>query len=91
LFNGSQFDEKFEELGGVETPARHANMSRHHTVEDFNTTDAGQCSTSMDVVHNVQQNQRTPQDPNASHDFGGMTRIIPSDVDVSQIVLTYIF
>ncbi|TKW39572.1 hypothetical protein SEVIR_1G187500v4 [Setaria viridis] len=77
----SQFDEKFEELGGVETPARHANMSRHHTVEDFNATNAGQCSTSMDVVHNVQQNQRTPQDPNASHDFGGMTRIIPSDVD----------
>ncbi|CAN6244584.1 unnamed protein product [Urochloa humidicola] len=77
----SQFDEKFEELGGVETPARHANIPRHHPVEDLDTTNAGQCSTSMDVVHNVQQSQRTPQDPSASHDFGGMTRIIPSDVD----------
>ncbi|OEL36724.1 Transcription factor E2FA [Dichanthelium oligosanthes] len=38
-------------------------------------------STSTDVVHNVQQSQRTPQDTSVLHDFGGMTRIIPSDVD----------
>ncbi|XP_039844076.1 transcription factor E2FA-like isoform X2 [Panicum virgatum] len=77
----SQFDEKFEELGGVATPTRHTNMPRHHPIEDSNTTNGGQCSTAMDVVENVQQSQRTPQDPSALHDFGGMTRIIPSDVD----------
>ncbi|PUZ75970.1 hypothetical protein GQ55_1G253100 [Panicum hallii var. hallii] len=77
----SQFDEKFEELGGVATPTRHSNMPRHHPIEDSNTTNGGQCSTAMDVVQNVQQSQRAPQDPSALHDFGGMTRIIPSDVD----------
>ncbi|KAF8693340.1 hypothetical protein HU200_038729 [Digitaria exilis] len=75
----SQFDGRFEELGGAATPARHANMPRHHPVEDFNTSNAGQSSTSVDVAHNVQQSQRTPQDPSSSHEFG--TRIIPSDVD----------
>ncbi|RLN08819.1 transcription factor E2FA-like [Panicum miliaceum] len=77
----SQFDEKFEELGGVATPTRHTNMPRHHPIEDSNTKNGGECSTAMDVVQNVQQSQRTPQDPSALHDFGGMTRIIPSDVD----------
>lgn len=78
-------------MGGAATPARHANIPGHHPVEDFNTSNAGQCSTSVDVVHNVQQSQRTPQDPSALHDFGGMTRIIPSDVDVSQIFLKFFF
>lgn len=72
-------------MGGVATPPRHPNVPRHRPVEDFNTTNAGQSSTSMDVELNVQHSQRTLQDPSASHDFGGMTRIIPSDVDVSQI------
>jgi len=77
----SQFDEKLEELGGVATPTRHTNMPRRYPIEDSNTTNGGQCSTAMDVEQNVQQSQRTPQDPSALHDFGGMTRIIPSDVD----------
>ncbi|XP_062223160.1 transcription factor E2FA-like isoform X2 [Phragmites australis] len=77
----SRFDEKFEELGGAATPARHANVPIHQPVEDFNTKNAGQGCTSMDVVHNIQQSQKIPQDPSALHDFGGMTRIIPSDVD----------
>ena len=77
-------------MGGVATPTRHTNMPRHHPIEDSNTTNGGQCSTAMDVVQNVQQSQRTPQDPSALHDFGGMTRIIPSDVDVSQIFLKFI-
>lgn len=77
----SQFDEKFEELGGAATPARHSDVPRHQPVEDCNTSYAGQSSTSMDIAHNVQQSQKIPQDPSALHDFGGMTRIIPSDVD----------
>ena len=78
-------------MGGVATPTRHTNMPRRYPIEDSNTTNGGQCSTAMDVVQNVQQSQRTPQDPSALHDFGGMTRIIPSDVDVSQIFLKFIF
>lgn len=39
----------------------------------------------MDVAHDVQHSQKIAQDPSALHDFGGMTRIIPSEVDVSQI------
>lgn len=43
----------------------------------------------MDVTHDVQHSQKIPQDPSALHDFGGMTRISPSDVhvNVSQIIV----
>ncbi|XP_008677112.1 transcription factor E2F3 isoform X1 [Zea mays] len=76
----SQFDEKFEELGGVATPAKHSNVPRHQPAEDFNTSYAGQSSTLMGVAHDAQHSQKIPQDPSALHDFGGMTRISPSDV-----------
>ncbi|KAK3158114.1 hypothetical protein QOZ80_2AG0133080 [Eleusine coracana subsp. coracana] len=85
----SQFDEKVEDLGGAAASANHANVPRRQPIEDFNTISAGQSSTSMDVVHNVQQIQKTPQDPSASHDFGGMTRIIPSeDTEADYWLLT---
>uniref|UniRef100_A0A0E0K0R3 E2F/DP family winged-helix DNA-binding domain-containing protein n=1 Tax=Oryza punctata TaxID=4537 RepID=A0A0E0K0R3_ORYPU len=79
----SQFDEKFEDLGGGATPSGHANVPKHQPTEVFNTTNAGvgQCSNSVAVDSNIQHSQMTPQDPSASHDFGGMTRIIPSDID----------
>ncbi|XP_040376667.1 transcription factor E2FA-like isoform X2 [Oryza brachyantha] len=79
----SQFDEKFEELGGGATPSGNANMPKHQPTEVYNTTDVGtgQCSNSIAVNNNIQHSQITPQDPSASHDFGGMTRIIPSDLD----------
>ncbi|TVU29818.1 hypothetical protein EJB05_21405 [Eragrostis curvula] len=75
----SQFDEKIEDLGSAATPAKPTNVPRHQPAEDFNTINAGQSSTSQDVVHNVQHIHKTPQDPSGSQDFGGMTRIIPSD------------
>ncbi|GJN21242.1 hypothetical protein PR202_gb08703 [Eleusine coracana subsp. coracana] len=85
----SQFDEKVEDLGGAAASANHANVPRRQPIEDFNTISAGQSSTSMDVVHNVQQIEKTPQDPSASHDFGGMTRIIPSeDTEADYWLLT---
>jgi transcription factor E2F3 len=71
-------------LGAAAIPAKHANVPRCESIEDFNTINAGQSNTSMDVVHNVQQIQKTPHDPSVLHDFGGMTRIIPSD-DVSYL------
>lgn len=70
-------------MGSAATPAKHANLPRRQPIEDFNAINAAQSSTQMDVVHSVQHIQKTPQDPSASHDSGGMTRIIPSD-DVSH-------
>ncbi|KAG8059054.1 hypothetical protein GUJ93_ZPchr0002g24046 [Zizania palustris] len=79
----SQFDEKFEELGADATPPGHANVPKHQPTEVFNTTNAGtgQCSNSVPVDHNCQHIQTIPQDVSASHDIGGMTRIIPSDIN----------
>lgn len=62
-------------------------MPRHQPAEDFNTSYAGQSSTLMGVAHDAQHSQKIPQDPSALHDFGGMTRISPSDVHVSQIIV----
>ncbi|KQJ99767.1 transcription factor E2FA isoform X3 [Brachypodium distachyon] len=77
----SQFDEGFEDLGGAATPPRHTNVPTHRPPEDLHTTNAAQSSKSMDVEHNIQYSQNTPHDPSSAHDFGGMTRIIPSDVN----------
>jgi transcription factor E2F3 len=81
----SQFDEGIEDLGGGATPPMHTNMPKHRSCEDLHTTNDAQSSKSMYVEHNVQYSQNTPQDPSPSNDFGGMTRIIPSDVNVSQV------
>jgi transcription factor E2F3 len=43
----------------------------------------------MGVAHDAQHSQKIPQDPSALHDFGGMTRISPSDVHVSQIIVFF--
>ncbi|KAL6619465.1 hypothetical protein ACP70R_034604 [Stipagrostis hirtigluma subsp. patula] len=75
----SQFEDKFEELGGVATPARQANVRGHQPVEYI--ANGGPSSISIDTVHNIQHSQNTPNDPSALHDSGGMTRIIPSEVD----------
>jgi len=77
----SQFDEGIEDLGGGATPPMHTNVPQHRSYEDSRTRNAAQSSTSMNVEHNVQYSQNTPQDPSSSNDFGGMTRIIPSDVN----------
>lgn len=77
----SQFDEGFEDLGSGATPPVHTNVPKHRSYGDLRTTNAAQSSKSMNVEHNVQYSQNTPQDPSSSNDFGGMTRIIPSDVN----------
>ncbi|KAG8070926.1 hypothetical protein GUJ93_ZPchr0006g42240 [Zizania palustris] len=79
----SQFEEKFEELGGGAIPPGHANVRKHRPTEAFNTTNygAGQCSNSVSVDHNDQHSHTVPHDISGSHDLGGMTRIIPSDIN----------
>jgi transcription factor E2F3 len=66
-------------------------MPRHQPTEDFNTTYAAQSSTPIDVAHDVQQSQKIPQDPSTLHDFGGMTRLTASDVQVSRIIVKWNF
>ena len=69
-----------EEVVGLATPPRHANVAKPASMEGFRTTEAGQSSRSKDMLPNIQHIQKTP-DLNAQ-DFGGMTKITP-DVDVS--------
>ncbi|KAE8774509.1 E2F protein [Hordeum vulgare] len=76
----SQFDDGFENLGGAATPPRHTNVPEHGPCEDLHATYATQSSKSINVEYNIQHRQNTPQDP-TSNDYGGMTRIIPSDVN----------
>ncbi|KAL5217142.1 hypothetical protein ABZP36_017826, partial [Zizania latifolia] len=53
-------------LSGGATPPGHANV---------------QCSNSVPADHNGQHRQTAPHDISGSHDLGGMTRIIPSDIN----------
>lgn len=77
----SQFDDGFENLGGAATPPRHTNVPKPGPCEDLHATNATQSSKSINVDYNIQHRQNTPQDPSSSNDYGGMTRIIPSDVN----------
>lgn len=77
----SQFDDGFENLGGAATPPRHTNVPKSGPCEDLHATNATQSSKSINVEYNIQHRQNTPQDPSSSNDYGGMTRIIPSDVN----------
>lgn len=77
----SQFDDGFENLGGAATPPRHTNVPKPGPCEDLHATNATQSSKSINVEYNIQHRQNTPQDPSSSNDYGGMTRIIPSDVN----------
>ncbi|XBH62769.1 transcription factor E2FA isoform X3 [Aegilops tauschii subsp. strangulata] len=77
----SQFDDGFENLGGAATPPRHTNVPKPGPCEDLHATNATQSSKSINVEYTIQHRQNTPQDPSSSNDYGGMTRIIPSDVN----------
>ncbi|KAM3227003.1 hypothetical protein ACQJBY_059133 [Aegilops geniculata] len=77
----SQFDDGFENLGGAATPPRHKNVPKPGPCEELHPTNATQSSKSINVEYTIQHRQNTPQDPSSSNDYGGMTRIIPSDVN----------
>ena len=87
----SQFDDGFENLGGAATPPRHTNVPKSGHCEHLHSTNATQSSKSINVEYNIQHRQNTPQDPSSSNDYGGMTRIIPSDVNVSPVFSKFIF
>lgn len=88
LYLISKFEEKMEELVGVATPPRHTNVAKPASMEGFRTTEAGQSSRPKEMLPNIQHIQKTPY-LNASHDFGGMTKITPDvDTDADYWLLT---
>ncbi|KAE8786047.1 Transcription factor E2FA [Hordeum vulgare] len=87
LYLVSKFEENMEELVGVATPPRHANVAGPASTDRFIATEAGQSSRSKDKLPNIQHIHRTP-DLNAQ-EFGGMAKITPVfDVDADYFLLT---
>lgn len=85
----SQFEEKFEELNGVEPPVRlplaSSSGSNENQVELVNVD-----STRKEVEPQAQTHQMG-SDINASQEsVGGMMRIVPLDIDVSAIRLDHL-
>lgn len=92
LLDFSQFEEKFEDINGAEPPvsfpiASDAGYNEHPTTEVV-TVDSG----GKEIEPWAQQADQTCSDINASQEFaGGMMKIVPSDVDVSIVILTNFF
>ncbi|KAK1683108.1 hypothetical protein QYE76_043956 [Lolium multiflorum] len=87
LYLISNFDGNLEELVGVATPQKHADVAIPTTTEGFRTIEAGQSSRSKDKSPNIQHVHKIP-DLNAQ-DLGGMTKIIPDvDTDADYWLLT---
>ncbi|XP_038986661.1 transcription factor E2FB-like [Phoenix dactylifera] len=78
----SQYEEKFEEMSGVETPQRLPPASNSGSAENSTVEVVTEEGRGKEMAPNVPDCQRMDSDPNASHDFvGGMMKIVPSDVD----------
>lgn len=87
LYLVSNFDGNLEELVGVATPQKHADVAIPTTTEGFRTIEAGQSSRSKDKSPNIEHVHKIP-DLNAQ-DLGGMTKIIPDvDTDADYWLLT---
>ncbi|TVU01794.1 hypothetical protein EJB05_52790, partial [Eragrostis curvula] len=78
----SKFEEKSEaQQGGVATPTRKTNSAKHVAVKASRTIEAGERSSTKEVLLNARRFQKTT-DPKASYDFqAAMMKINPSDVD----------
>ena len=82
----SKFEEKLEEMRGVETPPRPPPASSSGSIQ----TSAGTMVAEVTTVNETglgAQNTRMCPDLDASDDFvGRMTKIVPSDADVSALM-----
>ncbi|KAG6483442.1 hypothetical protein ZIOFF_060089 [Zingiber officinale] len=77
----SQFEEKFEEMGGVETPPK-LPPSNSCSVDCSTAPCVPEESRANGMEFDTQQNERIWSDVNFSHDFsGGMMKIVPSEID----------
>lgn len=90
----SQFEEKFDDINGVEPPVSFPIASGSGSNEQSTTEMVNGQNRGKEIDPRAQQAQvdQTCSDVNASQEFGGgMMRIVPSDVDVSIIILTNLF
>ncbi|PON65403.1 E2F Family [Parasponia andersonii] len=75
----SQFEEKFEEINGVQVPA---NFPSSSGVNENPATTIGTENRGKDIEVQGQHDQGISVDPNAPQDsVGGIMKIVPSDVD----------
>ncbi|CAL9206281.1 unnamed protein product [Musa hybrid cultivar] len=78
----SQFEEKFEEMSGVEIPPKLLPTSNSDSVEYSMVPIVTEESRGNEMELDIQQSERIWSDVNSSHDFGGgMMKIVPSDID----------
>lgn len=80
----SQFEEKFEEIHGVEPPPSYPSSSGFN--ENVATTMVTGESTGKEIEVQEQDADRMCSDLNTSQDFvSGIMKIVPSDIDVSLV------
>ncbi|KAJ4971426.1 hypothetical protein NE237_004525 [Protea cynaroides] len=77
----SQFEEKFEELNGVEVPSSIPLASSSGSNENTVATMVAEESRGKEIELQGQDDHRMCSDLNASQDFSGIMKIVPSDVD----------
>ncbi|CAL9081694.1 unnamed protein product [Musa textilis] len=78
----SQFEEKFEEMSGVEIPPKLLPTSNSNSVEYSMMPIVTEESRGNEMELDIQQSERIWSDVNTSQDFGGgMMKIVPSDID----------
>lgn len=83
-FFSSQFEEKFEEMNGVEPPASLPLASSSGSNEHLTAEMTPLEHNGKGLESQTQLSSHTCSDLNASPEFGGgIMRIVPSDVDVS--------
>jgi len=88
LHRSSQFEEKFEEINGVEVAPNVPSSSGFD--ENPATTMVTEESKGKETEMQGQDAQRMCSDLNASQDFvSGIMKIVPSDVDVSLALDLY--
>jgi len=89
LHRSSQFEEKFEEINGVEVAPNVPSSSGFD--ENPATTMVTEESKGKETEMQGQDAQRMCSDLNASQDFvSGIMKIVPSDVDVSLALDFYV-
>jgi transcription factor E2F3 len=88
----SQFEEKFEDMNSVEPPVSFPVASSSGSNENPPTEVVNVNITRNEIEPQALYGHQISSDLSASQDFaGGMMKIVPSDVDVSFVILSNLF
>lgn len=92
IFYCSQFEEKFEEVNGVEPSMSFPLASSSGSNENAATEMTPVASSMVEFEPPAQNSHRMSSDPIVSQDnAGGIMRIVPSDINVSSVFPTSFF